>query len=271
MTAEPVSEKADAAVGKGPAISERDSVNGAVRPFFEGARDTLPLVIGAMPFGIIFGALSGGCGLSAAATIAMSLFVFAGSAQFIALGLVCGGTAWPLIVLTTIVVNFRHLLYAATLLPFLRRLPPAWQAILSFWLTDETFAVAAQRHLDPKQPELTRWYQLGSAVFMYTNWNACTLVGLAAGRHLSGVAGWGLDFAMPATFIGMVIPFLKDRPGWISVLAAGAVSIPAAALPHKLGLVLAALVGIAAGLAVETSLCGRSGGDAGSGERGVSW
>lgn len=221
------------------------------REFFEGARDTLPLVIGAVPFGIIFGTLSGGCGLSAPATVAMSLLVFAGSAQFIALGLVCGGTAWPLIVMTTVVVNFRHLLYTATLLPFLGRLARPWQVILAFWLTDETFAVAARRYLDPKQPDLTRWYQLGSAVFMYANWNACTIAGLLAGRHLSDAAGWGLDFAMPATFIGMVIPYLKDRPGWISVLAAGAVSIPAAALPHKLGLVVAAVVGISAGLLAE--------------------
>jgi 4-azaleucine resistance transporter AzlC len=224
------------------------------REIYEGARDTLPLVIGAAPFGIIFGTLSGGCGLSAAATMAMSLFVFAGSAQFIALGLVCGATAWPLIVMTTVVVNFRHLLYTATLLPFLGGLARPWQALLAFGLTDETFAVAARRYLDPKQPDLTRWYQLGSALFMYTNWNVCTLVGLAAGRHLSDVAGWGLDFAMPATFIGMVIPYLKDRPGWISVLVAGAVSIPAAALPHKLGLLVAALAGIAAGLLAETRI-----------------
>ncbi len=78
--------------------------------FFNGARDTLPLVIGAIPFGIIFGTLSGGAGLSTAGTMGMSLFVFAGSAQFIAMGLVGAGTAWPLIVLTTFVVNFRHLL-----------------------------------------------------------------------------------------------------------------------------------------------------------------
>ncbi|MDZ7582687.1 MAG: AzlC family ABC transporter permease [Deltaproteobacteria bacterium] len=91
--------------------------------FFSGARDTLPLVIGAIPFGIIFGTLSGSAGLSAAGTMGMSLFVFAGSAQFIAMGLVGAGTAWPLIVLATFVVNFRHLLYTAALLPYLKHLP----------------------------------------------------------------------------------------------------------------------------------------------------
>jgi len=91
--------------------------------FFKGARDTLPLVIGAMPFGIIFGTLAAGAGLSPWGAMGMSLFVFAGSSQFIAMGLIGAGTAWPMIVLTTFVVNFRHLLYTATLLPHLRRLP----------------------------------------------------------------------------------------------------------------------------------------------------
>jgi predicted branched-subunit amino acid permease len=155
------------------------------------------------------------------------------------------------VVLTTVVVNFRHLLYTATLLPFLRSLSRPWQGLLAFWLTDETFAVAARRFLDPAEPALSRWYQLGSALFMYTNWNLCTLLGLAAGRTLSGISGWGLDFAMPATFIGMVIPYLKSRPGWCAVIAAGLVSVPAASLPHRLGLVVAAAAGIASGLGAE--------------------
>ena len=109
--------------------------------FWKGARDTLPLIIGAIPFGIIFGTLSAKAGLSPAGTVGMSMFVFAGSAQFIAMGLVGAGTAWPMIVLTTFVVNFRHLLYTATLLEDLKRLPRRWQVLLTFGLTDETFAV----------------------------------------------------------------------------------------------------------------------------------
>ena len=113
--------------------------------FFTGARDTLPLVIGAIPFGIIFGTLSGSAGLSAVATMGMSLLVFAGSAQFIAMGLVAAGTIWPMVILATFVVNFRHLLYTATLLPYLKRLSHRWQMLLAFGLTDETFVVAVQR------------------------------------------------------------------------------------------------------------------------------
>ncbi|MGD8847936.1 MAG: AzlC family ABC transporter permease [Desulfobacteraceae bacterium] len=222
--------------------------------FWRGARDSLPLVIGAVPFGIIFGTLSTKAGLSAAGTMGMSIFVFAGSAQFIAMGLVGAGTAWPMIVLTTFVVNFRHLLYTATLLPYLKRLPPHWQAILAFGLTDETFAVAVGRWRQPDSQPNGHWYQLGSMLFMYSNWNLCTLIGLMAGKALGDAGGWGLDFAMVAAFIGMVLPYMKDKPNYAAVLVAGVSALIFFDLPHKLGLIIASLLGIAAGVLAETRL-----------------
>jgi hypothetical protein len=95
------------------------------------------LVIGATPFGIIFGALAINSGISATGASLMSALVFAGSAQFIATGLVANGAAPSLIVLTTFVVNLRHALYAASLAPFLKHLPQGWLALLGFWLTDD--------------------------------------------------------------------------------------------------------------------------------------
>jgi 4-azaleucine resistance transporter AzlC len=219
--------------------------------FWKGARDTLPLVIGAIPFGIIFGTLSTKAGLSAAGTMGMSLFVFAGSAQFIAMGLVGAGTAWPMIVLTTFVVNFRHLLYTATLLQDLMRLPRRWQIMLTFGLTDETFAVAVGRWRASDRSAHKHWYQLGSMLFMYTNWNICTAIGLVAGRVLSDVGGWGLDFAMVAAFIGMVLPYVKDKPNLATVMVAGSSALVFYDLPHKLGLIVAAILGIAAGVMAE--------------------
>ncbi len=227
-------------------------VNTKRSEFFRGARDSLPLVIGAMPFGIIFGTLSGSAGLSVSGTMGMSLFVFAGSAQFIAMGLVAAGTAWPMIVLTTFVVNFRHLLYTATLLPHLQKLSPRWQAVLAFGLTDETFAVAVGRWRQPDASPHKQWYQLGSMIYMYTNWNVCTIIGLVAGRLLQDIAGWGLDFAMVAAFIGMVMPYLKDRPNYCAVLVAGASALMFHGLPHKLGLIAASLAGIGAGVITDT-------------------
>jgi 4-azaleucine resistance transporter AzlC len=222
--------------------------------FLSGARDTIPLIVGAIPFGLIFGALAIGSGLSFEGTMAMSGFVFAGSAQFIAVGLLAAGAGWPIIVLTTFVVNLRHLLYSATLVPHVKQLSQRWQVPLAFWLTDETFAVVINRYNKPDQSPHKHWYYLGSAVAMYTNWQFCTFLGLTIGQMMPNAAAWGLDFAMPVTFIGMIIPYLKNRPMWASVIISGGVALLAYPLPHKLGLMVAALSGIAGGLAFEILL-----------------
>jgi len=222
-----------------------------ISEFFTGARDTFPLIVGAIPFGLIFGTLAAGSGLSFGGTMAMSAFVFAGSAQFIALGLLAAGSSWPIVVLTTFVVNVRHALYSATLAPYVSRLPQRWQIPLAFWLTDETFAVVVNRYLQAPASPHNRWYHLGSSVFMYANWQLCTFLGLTVGQLLPNAAAWGLDFAMPVTFIGMVIPYLKNRPMVATVVVAGVVAIVAHPMPHQMGLMVAALAGIVAGVLVE--------------------
>jgi 4-azaleucine resistance transporter AzlC len=219
--------------------------------FFKGAKDTFPLIVGAIPFGIIFGTLGATAGLSFAATLGMSIFVFAGASQFVCLSLVAAGTAWPMIVLTTFVVNLRHMLYGATMVPFYKKLHPLWKMVLSFGLTDETFAVAVTRYMQKDDAPYKEYYNLGSMVFMYANWNLCTIIGLTAGKTFPGISEWGLDFAMPATFIGIVIPYLVSRPMWASVITAGTVSILASGLPHKLGLMVAAVAGVTVGLVCE--------------------
>lgn len=211
----------------------------------------IPLVIGAIPFGIIFGTLASGSGLSFAGTMAMSAFVFAGSSQFIAVGLLSAGTALPLIILTTLIVNLRHLLYAVSLVPYVQQLPQVWKLPIGFWLTDEAFAVAISRYNRPDLSPYKHWYYLGAALFMYANWQFCTWIGLTVGQLIPNAADWGLDFAMSATFIGMVIPYLKNRPMIVSVIVAGLVSLLAHSLPHQLGLMVAAITGIAAGVGVE--------------------
>jgi 4-azaleucine resistance transporter AzlC len=223
--------------------------------FFQGAKDTFPLVVGAIPFGIIFGTLADTAGLSFGATMGMSLFVFAGSSQFVAMSLVASGTAWPMVVLTTFVVNLRHMLYSASMVPFYKLLNPVWKVVLAFGLTDETFAVAIHRYNRNDPIEGKQYYNLGSMLFMYLNWNLCTFIGLTAGKTFPEISEWGLDFAMPATFIGIVLPYLVTPPMWAAVVTAGTVSILAAGLPHKLGLMVAAAAGVAAGMICETYWC----------------
>lgn len=221
--------------------------------FWSGARDTIPVLVGAIPFGIIFGALAINAGLSVAATLGMSLFVFAGSSQFVAAGLVAQGAGILVIVLTTFVVNLRHALYSASLGPYLSKLPQRWLIPLGFWLTDETYAVVVQRYVRTDDSPYKHWYHLGSSVAMYSNWLLCTLVGMIAGSQLQGMADWGLEFAMVVTFIGIVVPLLRNAPMILCAVVAGAVSLLLREWPNQVGLMLGALAGIMVAMLAEAA------------------
>lgn len=225
--------------------------NPARAAFFAGLRDTVPLLIGGWPFGLIFGALAVSSGLSPLGAAAMSAIVFAGSAQFISVGLVAAGTSAAVIVLAVFVINLRHMLYAATLAPHLKNLPARWLLPLGFWLTDESFVVAAKHFEESKDNANKRWYLLGSEIGMYAEWQVATWVGIVAGQQIRDPQSWGLDFAMVVTFIGMLVPMIKDSPTLAAALVAGATALLANGLPHQLGLLLAVLVGVAAGVLTE--------------------
>ncbi|MCB9454052.1 MAG: AzlC family ABC transporter permease [Anaerolineaceae bacterium] len=222
--------------------------------FWAGFKATVPLVVGAIPFGIIFGAFGVASGLSMAGTMGMSLFVFAGSAQFIAAGLVADHAGVAVIVFTTFIVNLRHALYSASLAPYVKRLPQKWLLPLGFWLTDESFVVVITRYTQPDESPYKHWYYLGSAVFMYTNWQLCTLLGIIAGQTIPDMRDWGLDFAITVTFIGMLIVLIKSRPLLLSAVVAGISAVLLNGLEHKLGLILATLLGVAAGVIAEALL-----------------
>lgn len=222
--------------------------------FWAGVRDILPLIVGAIPFGIIFGTLATGNGLSASGALAMSALVFAGSSQFIAAGMIATKTGWLLVVLTAFVVNLRHLLYSVSLVPYIKHLPQWWKVPLAFGLTDEAFAVAIRRYQSPDASPFKHWYYLGAAIAMYSNWLLCTFLGITLGRFVPNAAHWGLDFAMSVTFIGITVPYLKTRPMILAVIVAGGVAVLANPLPHKLGLMVAAMMGIITGTLAERQL-----------------
>ncbi len=215
--------------------------------FWAGARATIPLLVGAAPFGLVFGAVSINSGLSLAATAALSAFVYAGAAQFIAVGMVASGVAIPVIILTTLVVNLRHVLYGASLAPYLRRLSQRWLAFLAFGLTDETYVVAINRYQQPDRSPYRHWYHTGSLCVMYLNWQAWSYIGALAGQAIPDPQSWGLDFAFVVTFIGILAPALRGRPMILCAVVAGVSALFLRELPHQLGLIVATLLGVLAG------------------------
>ncbi len=220
--------------------------------FLLGARDTIPMIVGAIPFGVLFGALAVTAGLSVAGAMGMSLFVFAGSSQFVAATMLTQGAGIVVIVLTTFIVNVRHALYAASLGPHVRHLPQRWLMPLGFFLTDETFAIVIKRYSAGDGQENSHWYYLGSALAMYVNWQICTLAGIYAGSRLQGLADWGLEFAMVVTFIGIVVPLVTDRPMLLTAIVAVVTGLLTRDWPHNSGLIFASLAAIAVGYVAES-------------------
>ncbi|MDC9719294.1 MAG: AzlC family ABC transporter permease [Gammaproteobacteria bacterium] len=219
--------------------------------FINGAKATIPLIIGAIPFGIIFGTLAEPSGLSILGAMAMSLFVFAGSSQFIAIGLMASGVGPLVIIATTFVVNLRHLLYATALVDKVSHLSQGWRAVLSFGLTDESFAAVNSRYLGRTDTAHAHWFFLGSIVAMYSNWQLCTWLGIGLGELFPDMTHWGLDFAMSVTFLGIIIPYLRNKPMWLAVISAAAFALMLRELPNQLGLMIAALSGICIGYASQ--------------------
>ena len=219
--------------------------------FVAGARAELPILFGVVPFGLIYGVATLAAGMPPLLALAMSSIVFAGSAQLIGAELIGAGTPGAIIVLTTLVVNLRHVLYSASVAPYLRRLPPAWKFVLAYLLTDEAYAVVISHYERPGDLTLAgkHWFFLGAGLALWITWQLSSAAGILLGAQVP--ASWSLDLSVPLTFIGLVLPALRDRGMVAAALTAGLTAVVASALPLKLGLIVAAVVGIAAGMLVE--------------------
>ena len=219
------------------------------KSFWAGVRAELPLLIGVAPFGMIYGVLALSAGLAPAPAQMMSSIIFAGSAQFITAQLVRDAVPGLVIVLTIAVVNLRHMLYSASVAPYLQALPMRWKVLLSYLLTDEAYAVTILNYEREDTEPNAHWFFLGAGLTLWTGWQISTAAGILLGATLP--ESWPLDFALPITFIALVMPALRDRSAVAAALSAGVVALLAYSLPYKLGLMLAGLIGIVVGTYLE--------------------
>lgn len=213
-----------------------------------GLRSITPLLVGVAPFGVIYGVVALQSGIPPVAAMAMSTIVFAGSAQFLLAQLVGAGAPLPLAAAAVGLVNLRHALYSASVAPILAGLPRYWKLLLAYLLTDEAYAAAIphlQARAEEAIPSHAHWILLGSGVGLWTGWQLATLAGILIGAQLP--ANLELDFALPLTFIAIVVPMITSRALLIAALTAGAVAVILAAWPYKVGLFLGALAGLCVG------------------------
>jgi 4-azaleucine resistance transporter AzlC len=193
----------------------------------EGYLIMLPLWLGAAPFGIIYAMSALAAGLTPPQILAMSLLVFAGASQFTAVGLIAAGGGPLAVTITTLVVNARHLLLTASLMPHMRNVG-FWQRLLiAAQLTDESYAVGIKRYLEGRGSAA---FQIGCNMSLYTCWPLSAIAGILLGSAIPDPTALGLDLVFPLTFIGLLVPLLRERANRPVAVAALALTVAGALL-----------------------------------------
>lgn len=170
--------------------------------------DALPIIIGYVPMGAAYGILARQSGIALFPAVLMSIVVFAGASQFIAVGLLAGGgTAFELVA-TTFFVNLRHLLMSATLSPYYRKAPRALLPFVAWGITDETFAISIGRY---QAGEVDHRYGLALHYTAYASWLTGTVAGALAGALVPPALQSSLEFSLYAMFVGLVVHQVTDR------------------------------------------------------------
>ncbi|MBD0744135.1 AzlC family ABC transporter permease [Streptomyces sp. CBMA152] len=225
----------------------------APRPLATGLAQAVPVMLGYVPVAFAFGVLGHTAGLPGWALIGMSLFVYGGSSQFAALQLIGVGAAPYAIVLTTFVVNLRHLLLSAAVAPRLAAWRRREQALFAYELTDEAFAVHSAQY--GERPHRPKAEVLSFNLAVHASWVAGTVAGVLAGDLVTDVRALGLDYALPAMFMALLAAGIVTDRRQLAVAAVaggGAVVLTLLGLQYWAVLVAAALAATF-GLAIAPS------------------
>mgnify|MGYP001401416636 CR=1 FL=1 len=185
--------------------------------FKKGIQAALSIALGYMPVALTYGLLAKTTGLNFYETMMMSILVYAGAAQYIALNLIAIGTGVFEIIFTIFVVNIRHFLMSASLSGKVENDRRAMKALYAFWITDETFALTATR-----KGILSTGFMLGVCVVAYVSWVVFSGFGYAVGSVLPDVLQQSMGIALYAMFIGLLVPSLKKsrKVLYLAVMAA---------------------------------------------------
>jgi 4-azaleucine resistance transporter AzlC len=212
--------------------------------------DALGIAATAVSFGFVYGLAARDAGFSPIEAVAMSTFVFAGAAQFAAVGYVLQGLAWPAIVILTLLLNARHLLYSASLAPWLRDVPRRRRAVMAHLLTDEAFALSLA-HFERLGRADERGYWLATLTSTFIPWNLATIAGVLVGGGIPDPSRFGLDVVFPAAMAGLAVGLITGHRELVAAVVGAGLGVPVSlAVGPGIGIVVGGLVGPLAGMAV---------------------
>ena len=196
-------------------------MNSRSRDFLTGLAEVAPVVVAYIPIGLLWGTLAAAKGISPLEAVMMSVIVFAGSAQFVAVDMWHDPVPVLLLTFTALIINIRHVLMSASLSRHIDAIPRNWHPLVAYFLVDESWALAERRAL---QTPLTLAYYLGITVPLAATWWVTSGVGAMLGRALGDPSALGLDFAFSAMFIAILMGFWKGPSTAGVLVASGAVA-----------------------------------------------
>lgn len=212
--------------------------------------DGLGIAVSAVGFGFVYGLSAREAGFSPIEAIAMSLIVFAGAAQFAAVGYVASGLPWPGIVLLTALLNARHLLYSGALAPWLRNVPFARRAVMAHLVTDEAFALSISHFRRIGRTD-ERGFWIAAFAVTFIPWNLATIGGVVLGAQIPDPARLGIDVIFPAAMIGLAVGLVTGRRELVAAIVGAGVAVGVALLSSpSVGIVVGGVVGPIVGLLV---------------------
>lgn len=214
---------------------------------------TLPLALGVVPFGLAYGVLAVSAGLTVGEAVLMSLLVFAGASQLPAVAMIQAGAGIPLIMASTLLINLRHLMMGLSISPYFTEATPTWRRLLAFSMCDEAYLVSIGHFREQEVSQGNPYFMLGSGGSIFVVWAATSAIGALAGGSIDDPLKWGLDFAMPATFLTLLIPqIVSRRVAWVVVASATVATGAYLMIPGKWYMILAVVAGTIIGVALET-------------------
>lgn len=222
--------------------------------FRQGVKDCVPTLLGYLSIGFAAGVIERTAGLSIAEIALISLILYAGSAQFIAAGMMAASSSITTIIITIFFVNLRHLLLSAALAPYFRHLSPLRNMLVGSLLTDESFGVAINEAA--KKNYISEKWMHGLNVTAYLNWCVANIAGAFLGQWISNPETLGLDFALTAMFIGLLVLSMlsrkKIRRDVVVAIIAVVIAVGASSvLSSSMGVIVATIFASTIGMVME--------------------
>jgi predicted branched-subunit amino acid permease len=208
-----------------------------------------PSLVGTIPFGLVVGVAAVGSGLTPFEGVALSVIGFSGIAQLVATQLMAVQSPLVITLAAALVVSLRLLMYSAALAPHVAHLSMRWRLLVSYLMTDQSFAMTVRRYGEPGDRRHKHWFFMGASATLFVTWQLAVVVGVLAGAAVPTT--WSLDFIVVLTFIALLVPVIRTRADFAASLVAAVVALTAAGLPYRLSLIVGSIAGIAVGLVLD--------------------